>query len=117
MFNDFVMHSFLVPAAFMLADIITGVLQALKTKTLQSTKIRKGLWHKLGLLLIIAFTCALDWVQLYYNTPEPIPVCNTTIIVIIFMEVVSIFENVLKLLPKDKAEKLSKIVRIERFEK
>lgn len=75
---------------FMVADIITGLIQAVINKTLDSQKMREGLLRKALLILIII----LSFVSQYaFNIPA---VSKIVCIYIIVMEIISIFENIKK---------------------
>ena len=81
----------------MIFDIISGFLNALKTKTVQSLKMREGLWHKCGFLLILTLAFGIQYAQtlidLGFTIPLVIPVCSY----IIVGETISILENINKI--------------------
>ena len=75
---------------FMVADIISGLIQAVINKTLDSQKMREGILRKALLILIVA----LSFVAQYsFNIPA---VSKVVCIYIILMEIISIFENLKK---------------------
>ena len=84
--------SFLLPVSLMGLDVITGVTDAWIRKRLKSYKLREGLGKKVGelsaLLLGALLTQALTL---------PIYVLIGISFYIVFMEVISIFENLQKL--------------------
>lgn len=78
------------PLIFMLADIITGVIQAVINKNLDSQKMREGLLRKLGLILIVILSFIIHYA---FN----ISIISKAIIVyIVLMETLSILENLKK---------------------
>ena len=84
--------SFLLPVSLMGLDVITGVTDAWIRKRLKSYKLREGLGKKVGelsaLLLGALLTQALTL---------PIYVLIGISLYIVFMEIISIFENLQKL--------------------
>ena len=52
-------HIFIVVAMFILLDMISGVMQAIKNKNVSSTVMRDGLIHKLTFVMAVAlaYTC------------------------------------------------------------
>ena len=90
-FNN-MMWLILIPAAMMGIDILTGLIHAFITNSFMSAKMRSGLGKKAGELLIIVigllFTVGM-------NVPTYILKCIA--LYIIFMELMSILENLDKL--------------------
>lgn len=80
----------LTPLAFMLADIITGIIQAVINKNLDSQKMREGLLRKLGLILIIILGFIIRYA---FNIPI---ISKAIVIYILVMETLSILENLKK---------------------
>ena len=80
----------LTPLAFMLADIITGIIQAVINKNLDSQKMREGLLRKLGLILIIILGFIIRYA---FNIPI---ISKAIVIYILLMESLSILENLKK---------------------
>lgn len=78
------------PLIFMLADIITGVIQAVINKNLDSQKMREGLLRKLGLVLIIILSFIIQYA---FNISI---ISKAIIIYIVLMESLSIIENLKK---------------------
>jgi toxin secretion/phage lysis holin len=80
------------PISLMLIDVITGLLKAFMTKTFQSSILRAGGCKKVGEVAVLGvgelFTCALvlpDYVMILISA------------YIVFMEIMSIIENIDKL--------------------
>lgn len=99
--------------AFVVMDLVTGVMQAVANKTLDSTKMRAGLWHKCGFIMIVVLAALVEWamqfVDLGFTLPLFVPVC----VFIILTEIVSIFENVCKLSPELANSKLAQLFNID----
>ena len=82
----------ILPISLMAIDVVTGLLKAFVTKTFQSSVLRAGGCKKAGEVAVLGvgelFTCALvlpDYVMIMVST------------YIVFMEIMSIIENVDKL--------------------
>lgn len=79
--------------AFMLIDVFTGVLKAVKNKELNSTKAREGIYKKASFILFIAFgylaDYAMDYVDMGFNLPAAATICT----LIVVTEAISVLEN------------------------
>lgn len=81
-----------IPAAMMGIDILTGLCYAFISNTFQSAKMRSGLGKKIGELCIIVIGLLFTFGM---NLPKYI--LTAIALYIIFMEMMSIFENLKKL--------------------
>lgn len=106
-------HIVAIVATFVVLDLVTGVMQAVATKTLDSTKMRAGLWHKCGFIMAVVLAALVEWamqfIDLGFTLPLFVPVC----VFISLTEIVSIFENVCKLSPELANSKLAQLFNIE----
>lgn len=84
---------------FIAFDILTGILTGIKEKNLMSKKLREGLWHKLGFILVILFAIVLECALVYFDFPFEVPSTAVVCVYIVFTECVSIFENLCILNP------------------
>lgn len=75
---------------FMISDIISGLIQAVINKTLDSQKMREGILRKALLILIIILSFVAQYA---FNIPA---ISKVVCIYIIIMELISIFENITK---------------------
>lgn len=79
--------------AFMVIDVFTGVLKAVKNKELNSTKAREGIYKKASFILFIAFgylaDYAMNYVDMGFNLPAAVTICALVIIT----EAISVLEN------------------------
>ena len=100
---------FLIALAFIVFDIITGYLQAIANKCVDSSVMRAGFWHKLALILALILSAMIDSAINF----EPLigqaigvnaPVFEGACIFVVAMEATSILENIKKLNP-DLADK------------
>lgn len=85
--------------AFMVIDVFTGVLKAVKNKELNSTKAREGIYKKASFILFIAFgylaDYAMDYVDIGFNLPAAATICA----LIVVTEAISVLENLGKINP------------------
>lgn len=79
--------------AFMVIDVFTGVLKAVKNKELNSTKAREGIYKKASFILFIAFgylaDYSMDYVNMGFNFPAGVTICTLVIVT----EAISVLEN------------------------
>lgn len=97
--------------AFNVLDILSGFTQAVVRKCVKSTAIREGLLHKASIWLIIAAVYALEVVALHVSGLSieglgTVPVC----VIVIMMELVSVWENVCKANPALKNSPLGRLL-------
>lgn len=79
--------------AFMVIDVFTGVLKAVKNKELNSTKAREGIYKKASFILFIAFGYLADYAMNYVNIGFNLPAAVTICTLIIVTEAISVLEN------------------------
>lgn len=81
----------------MLADIVVGFIVAAINEGLSSTKMRKGLLHKV-LMLILIIVCLIIEIGIQHTImlPYDIPTCEVVCGYIIVMELMSVLENIAK---------------------
>lgn len=103
---------YVMTGAFILLDMITGLIKAFKEKNYTSTVMREGLFHKAGSILVIVFGCLVDYAQTYVELGVTVPVAASVCAYIILMEIGSIIENVCVINPNILPEKIK-----EYFEK
>lgn len=106
-------HIAAIVTAFIVLDLATGIMQAVANKTLDSTKMRAGLWHKCGFIMVIILAALVEWsmqfIDLGFTLPLFVPVC----VFIVLTEIVSIFENVCQLSPELANSRLAQLFNIE----
>ncbi len=96
------------PICFMIGDIISGFIQAVINKNVETQKMREGIYRKFLLIMliflsyIIQFTFGINFIS------------KGVSIYIIFMEILSILENLKK--AGVNLEKLGEILKIEKRE-
>lgn len=93
-------HILVVVLVFIVIDVITGVLQAVKNKALDSTVMRDGLFHKSAFLLAIVFAYTCEYGMQYLDLGFSMPIVAAACIYVCLTETVSILENLAKLNPE-----------------
>ena len=93
-------HIFMVVAMFILLDMISGLMQAIKNKVVSSSLMRNGIIHKFSFVLAIALAYACEYGMIYLDLGFTVPIMTTTCVVICLTELVSILENLGKLNPE-----------------
>ena len=91
---------YVIVGAFILLDIFSGLLYALKSKNWTSTKMREGLFHKMALVLFIVMAILCDYGQNFLEIGYSIPISKTVCVYIILMEIGSFTENIIKINPQ-----------------
>lgn len=79
--------------AFMVIDVFTGVLKAVKNKELNSTKAREGIYKKASFILFISFGYLADYAMSYVNMGFNFPAAATICTLVIVTEAISVLEN------------------------
>lgn len=85
-----ILWQILTPIIFSLSDIVTGFIQAVINQNLESQKMRKGLLHKILIILLVLLSFVAD-MTFSLNFISKF-ICAY----IILMETISIFENLSK---------------------
>lgn len=79
---------------FICFDVLTGWLKALSTGTLDSTIMRKGLFHKVGEVLAMIFGYLCEYSFPLIDVPIDLPIAAGISVYIVLMEAASIVENI-----------------------
>lgn len=79
----------------MCADVLTGFIVAVINNDVSSTKMRKGLLHKV-LTLVLMFVCLAIEIGVSHMTvlPFDIPTCEVVSGYVVVMELASVLENI-----------------------
>lgn len=93
-------------AAFVVMDMLTGIIKALALKSFTSKIMREGLFHKTGSVLCVAFGVLVDLAQGVIDLGVSVPVASTICAYIILMEIGSIIENLCEINPEIMPDKL-----------
>lgn len=109
------MTTYIVVLGFILADIITGFLKAGYMGDINSTSLRKGLFHKASEICATIGAGLLEYGASYIDVKIPLPIVSIVATYICIMELVSVIENLccvnpqLNKLFKPYLEKLKKV--------
>lgn len=101
------MTIYFITFAFIVLDFATGITKAFATKTFTSTKMREGLFHKVGLILCMILGFLVDYAQGYVDLGLAVPVAAAVCVYICLMEITSIIENICKINPDIMPDKLA----------
>lgn len=93
------MGVYIVVGVFILFDILTGIIKALYQEGLNSTKLRKGLFHKLSEIIAVAGSGLIEYGLAYVHLNIDLPLLNIVSVYICTMELVSVLENLGKTNP------------------
>lgn len=92
--------------SFNLLDFITGFTKACKTKSLNSKKMREGIFHKFGFILLYVLSILMQYANIMLKLGFPINLLYIVCTYVILTEIISIFENIGKINPKIDIKKL-----------
>ena len=100
---------------FMLLDIVSGFVGALKNRCINSSKMRDGIFNKAALLIVVFVAWLVEFTArhvpgLGFDMPLLIPVC----VIVILMEVASVMENVAMISPALAGSRLLKFFDSEK---
>ena len=110
------LYPILIALAFNALDIVTGVIAALRKKDVQSTKLRDGLFKKVGFILCYFVAWLIDTQGALIGFEVSVKILPVIIIYVCTTELVSILENICKINPDILPEKLQQIFHIHNVE-
>lgn len=85
---------YIIVCVFILFDIGSGILKALHIGDINSTKLRKGLYHKIAELMILFGAGFLEYSLHYFGYGNDIPILKGVATYICATELVSVIENI-----------------------
>lgn len=93
---------YLVTLGFIVMDMLTGIVKAIKERNFCSSIMREGLFHKFGSIMCVAFATLVDYAQLFIDVVivNNQPVTTLACSYIVVMEIGSIIENVCAINPE-----------------
>lgn len=105
------MKIILVALIFNGLDLITGIVGAIKdNEQIKSSKLRDGLFKKVGFIFCYTLSIAINYAESYLNLPFGVDLVPVICTYAIITEVVSIVENISKINPDILPEKLKKLI-------
>ena len=90
---------YIVVGIFILLDVCTGLLKALYLGEMNSTVLRKGLFHKLSEIIACASAGLFEYGKTYVDIGFDLPVLKAVASYICLMEFVSVCENLAQMNP------------------
>lgn len=99
--------------AFIALDIVSGFVQAVANKCVDSTAMRNGLWHKCGFIGTALLAALCEWSMAFIDLGFTMPLFTPVCVFICVTEIVSIFENLCKLSPELASSKLAELFNIK----
>lgn len=94
------MEVYIIVSILILFDIITGITKAIYKEGLNSTILRKGLFHKLSEIFAVFAAWLFEYGLAFVHINLDIPLVEAVTIYISIMECISILENICSLNPK-----------------
>lgn len=85
---------------FIIVDYVTGLAKAILNDTLNSHKMRQGLWHKFAYLMLTLVAYFIDMINLHVDLGLPVSVFVCTVGGISLIELTSILENITAINPE-----------------
>lgn len=99
---------------FILGDIVTGLIKAGKSGCISSTKMREGLFHKMGLIgaLVLGYMC--EAATIVFDLPDEFTVIYAGIAVyILILEAESMYENLCAVSPELAESPIAQLFDVE----
>ena len=90
----------IIVASFILADILTGLIAAVRNGEYKSSVMRVGLWSKLGEVAAILLSVLCEWALPVMNVDIQLPIFEGVSGYICIMELGSCVENITKISPE-----------------
>lgn len=106
------MHSIAVALVFNATDLVTGIILAVKENNIQSSKLRDGIFKKVGFLICYFLAWIIDGYGVYVGFSIPVDVLPCIVSLVCLTEIVSIIENICKINSDLIPEKLMNIFNI-----
>ena len=85
--------------SFIAFDILTGFLKAFYKEGINSTSLRKGLFHKLSEIIAVGGAALVEFGLDYFSTNIELPMVGAVSTYICIMELISILENLSEVNP------------------
>lgn len=98
---------------FHVLDFITGLVAALKTKSLDSSKMRDGLFKKVGFIFCYLLSVLVDTQGRILGLDIGVKILPIIVVYAVGTEIVSIIENICKINPDLIAEKLKEFFELK----
>ena len=100
---------YLVTFYFICLDFFTGLLKAFATDRFSSKVMRKGLFHKVSLLCVLALGSLMEYAQRFLDLGVSVPVGAAACVYIVLMETGSTLENLCEANPELMPQRLCEV--------
>lgn len=110
-------YPIIIALVFNALDLITGFITAVKNKDIQSSKLRDGLFKKVGFILCYFVAWLVDNVGSMIGFQFGVPILPIIILYVCTTELVSILENICKINSDILPEKLMELFHISNVKK
>ena len=110
-------YPIIIALVFNALDLITGIITALKNKDIQSSKLRDGLFKKVGFILCYFVAWLIDTEGSLIGFQLVTPILPIIILYVCTTELVSILENICKINTDILPEKLMELFHISDVKK
>lgn len=110
-------YPIIIALVFNALDIITGIITAVKNKDIQSSKLRDGLFKKVGFILCYFVAWFIDKGGSMIGFQFGVSILPIIILYVCTTELVSILENICKINPDILPEKLMELFHISDVKK
>ena len=110
-------YPIIIALVFNALDLITGIITAVKNKDIQSSKLRDGLFKKVGFILCYFVAWLIDTDGSLIGFHLDMPILPIIILYVCTTELVSILENICKIKPDILPEKLMELFHISDVKK
>ena len=107
-----VFYPVIIALIFNSVDLITGFISAIKNKEIKSSKLRDGLFKKVGFLFCYFMAWLVDTYGAYIGFHFGVSILPIIILYVCTTELVSIIENICKINPDLLPEKLMNLFHI-----
>lgn len=94
-------------------DFLTGIIAGMKTEGLKSSKLRDGLFKKVGFIACYALAYLLEYAEGYVNLGIEVNLLPIICAYVILTESVSIIENINKINPDIVQDKLKSLLGLK----
>lgn len=109
-------YPIIIALIFNLFDLISGIISAVKSKDLQSAKLRDGLFKKVGFIMCYILAYVVDFYGGYIGLNLGVLILPIVVLYACTTELVSILENISKINSDLLPEKLMELFHISRGE-
>lgn len=90
----------IIVAVLIVMDYATGLMKAIHAHDISSEKMREGLWHKSGLVLVMLLAEIVEHAQKFIDLGFTVPLVVPAGVYIAVTEITSILENIGELNPE-----------------